>query len=82
MSVAGLLGFVGLMSPHIVRMLLGADNRFVIPASALFGALLVVVCDTLGRIVIAPSELPVGLLMALLGAPFFLWLLRRRANGT
>ena len=81
-SVAGLLGFVGLMSPHIVRMLLGADNRFVIPASALFGALLVVVCDTLGRIVIAPSELPVGLLMALLGAPFFLWLLRRRANGT
>ena len=76
-SVAGLLGFVGLIAPHIVRMMIGADNRFLLPASALFGAFLVVSCDTVGRIVMEPSELPVGIIMALLGPPFFLWLLRR-----
>lgn len=76
-SVAGLLGFVGLIAPHIVRMLIGSDNRFLLPASALFGALMVVVCDTIGRMVMEPSELPVGIIMALMGPPFFLWLLRR-----
>lgn len=76
-SVAGLLGFVGLIAPHIVRMLIGSDNRFLLPASALFGALMVVSCDTVGRIVMEPSELPVGIIMALMGPPFFLWLLRR-----
>lgn len=76
-SVAGLLGFVGLIAPHIMRMLIGSDNRFLLPASALFGALMVVSCDTIGRLVMAPSELPVGIIMALMGPPFFLWLLRR-----
>lgn len=76
-SVAGLLGFVGLIAPHIMRMLIGSDNRFLLPASALFGALMVVSCDTLGRLVMDPSELPVGIIMALMGPPFFLWLLRR-----
>ena len=76
-SVAGLLGFVGLIAPHIMRMLIGSDNRFLLPASALFGALMVVSCDTIGRLVMDPSELPVGIIMALMGPPFFLWLLRR-----
>ena len=76
-SVAGLLGFVGLIAPHIMRMLIGSDNRFLLPASALFGALMVVTCDTIGRLVLDPSELPVGIIMALMGPPFFLWLLRR-----
>ena len=76
-SVAGLLGFVGLIAPHIMRMMIGSDNRFLLPASALFGALMVVSCDTIGRLVLDPSELPVGIIMALMGPPFFLWLLRR-----
>ena len=75
-SIAGLLGFVGLIAPHIVRMVIGSDNRFLLPGSALFGAFLVTACDTVGRIVIEPSELPAGIIMALLGPPFFLWLLR------
>ena len=75
-SIAGLLGFVGLIAPHIVRIIIGSDNRFLLPGSALFGAFLVTACDTVGRIVIEPSELPAGIIMALLGPPFFLWLLR------
>ena len=75
-SIAGLLGFVGLIAPHIVRMIIGSDNRFLLPGSALFGAFLVTACDTVGRLVIEPSELPAGIIMALLGPPFFLWLLR------
>ncbi len=76
-SVAGLLGFVGLIAPHAARMLIGGDNRYAIPASALAGAILVAGCDTAGRLVMAPAELPVGSVMAMLGTPFFLWLLRR-----
>ena len=79
-SIAGLLGFVGLIAPHIVRMVIGSDNRFLLPGSALFGAALVTACDTVGRIVIEPSELPAGIIMALLGPPFFLWLLRRQRH--
>ena len=75
-SIAGLLGFVGLIAPHIVRIVIGSDNRFLLPCSALFGAFLVTACDTAGRIVIEPSELPAGIIMALLGPPCFLWLLR------
>ena len=78
-SVAGLLGFVGLIAPHIVRIVIGSDNRFLIPASALFGGLMVVGCDTVGRMAMDPSELPVGVIMSLLGPPFFLWLLRRHS---
>ncbi len=79
-SVAGLLGFVGLIAPHMVRIAIGPDNRFLLPASALFGGALVAGCDTVGRMAMYPSsaELPVGVIMALLGPPFFLWLLRRR----
>jgi len=79
-SAVGLLGFVGLIGPHIVRMLIGNDNRFLNPGPALFGAALVVGCDTVGRIAMAPAELPVGIIMAMLGPPFFIWLLRRHSH--
>ena len=74
-SVVGLLGFVGLMSPHIARTLVGADARRLIPAAALVGADLVLAADLCGRVIFAPGEMPVGVLMALLGAPFFLGIL-------
>jgi iron complex transport system permease protein len=78
-SVAGLLGFVGLMVPHITRLLIGSDFRYLLPASALSGAALVMVCDTVARVALDPVEVPVGIIMALLGAPFFLYLLRSKA---
>ncbi|MBQ1196062.1 MAG: iron ABC transporter permease [Clostridia bacterium] len=74
-SVVGLLGFVGLMSPHIARALVGADARRLIPAAAIVGADLVLAADLCGRVIFAPGEMPVGVLMALLGAPFFLGIL-------
>jgi len=76
-AVSGAIGFVGLVVPHAVRMLIGSDHRWVLPASALAGGLLLVVVDIGARLVLAPSEIPVGLLTAVVGAPFFLWLLRR-----
>ncbi|MCX7752617.1 MAG: iron ABC transporter permease [Blastocatellia bacterium] len=76
-SVAGAIGFVGLLVPHLVRLLWGSDNRLVIPAAALSGAILVVLADAAARTVLAPRELPVGAVMASLGAPVFILLLRR-----
>ncbi len=76
-SVVGLLGFVGLIVPHATRLLVGSDYRFLLPGSALFGAAVVMLSDTFARTAFAPTELPVGILMAVLGAPFFLFLLRR-----
>lgn len=76
-SVAGLLGFVGLIVPHTVRLLTGSDYRFLIPSSALLGIAVVTYSDTLARVAFAPLELPVGIFMAALGAPFFLFLLRK-----
>ncbi|MEF3303433.1 FecCD family ABC transporter permease [Paenibacillus sp. GYB003] len=78
-SIVGLLGFVGLIVPHTVRLLIGGDYRFLLPASALFGAAVVAFCDTLARLAFAPIELPVGIMMGMLGAPFFLYLLRRES---
>ncbi|MBQ7317334.1 MAG: iron ABC transporter permease [Phascolarctobacterium sp.] len=75
--VSGSIGFVGLVIPHMMRMLLGPDHRVLLPASALGGAMFLVLCDTLGRIVIPPSEVRVGIMTALLGTPYFLYLLRR-----
>ena len=80
-AVSGAIGFVGLVVPHAVRMVVGSDHRWVLPASALAGGLLLVAVDIAARLVIAPSELPVGLLTAAVGAPFFLWLLRRSGRG-
>ena len=76
-SVAGLLGFVGLIVPHAARLLIGSDYRFLLPASALLGIGVVTHSDTLARTMFSPVELPVGIIMAALGAPFFLFLLRR-----
>ena len=80
-SVAGLLGFVGLVAPHMMRLVIGSDYRFLLPSCALFSAGLLMTCDTLGRMVMEPTELPVGIIMALLGAPFFLYLLRSRIRN-
>ncbi|VGO22806.1 FecCD family ABC transporter permease [Pontiella sulfatireligans] len=77
-AVCGPIGFVGMMSPHICRMLVGADHRYLMPASLLFGGLFLAFCDTLSRTLIAPAEIPVGVLTALLGGPFFIWLLLNR----
>ncbi|MCK3769941.1 iron ABC transporter permease [Microbacterium aerolatum] len=80
-AVSGAIGFVGLVVPHAVRMVVGSDHRWVLPVSALAGGLLLVVVDIIARLIIAPSELPVGLLTAAIGAPFFLWMLRRQSRG-
>jgi len=74
-SVCGPIGFIGMMAPHICRLLIGAEHRFLTPASFFFGGAFLVFCDTLSRILIAPAEIPVGVITALLGGPFFLWLL-------
>jgi iron complex transport system permease protein len=78
-SIAGLVGFLGLIIPHLVRLVIGNDYRFVLPASAIFGALLLVVADTAARTVLDPQELPVGILTAVLGGPVFILLVRSRA---
>jgi heme transport system permease protein len=77
-AVAGTISFVGLIVPHILRMLIGPDHRYLIPASALAGAILLIMADALARVVVAPAELPAGILTALLGTPFFLSLLLQR----
>lgn len=80
-AVSGSIGFIGLMVPHMARLLIGSDHRRVIPTSAFVGAILVVWTDVAARIVIAPSELPLGLLTAIIGGPFFIWLLKKNAKA-
>ena len=77
-AVCGPIGFVGLIVPHICRLLVGSDHRYLFPMTWLFGGTFLVVCDTAARMVMAPAELPVGILTALLGGPFFHWLLLSR----
>jgi iron complex transport system permease protein len=77
-SIGGPIGFVGIIIPHLVRLLVGPDHRLVLPASALFGAAFLVACDLVARTILAPVELPVGIITALIGGPFFLWLLIRK----
>jgi len=80
-SVSGVIGFIGLVIPHLIRMHLGADHRWLLPASALGGAVILLAADTLARTLVAPAEMPVGLITSLIGGPYFLWLiLRRREN--
>ncbi len=74
-SVSGIIGFVGLIVPHLVRLILGADHRILIPVSALLGAILLCFADLFSRIIIQPSELPIGIVTSLIGGPFFIWLL-------
>ncbi|MFJ8145486.1 FecCD family ABC transporter permease [Streptomyces sp. NPDC096048] len=80
-SVAGVIGFVGLVVPHLLRMVAGPGHRFLIPGSALLGALVLLAADLAARTVAEPAELPLGVLTALLGSPFFFWLLRRTRRG-
>ncbi|MDQ1044923.1 ABC-type Fe3+-siderophore transport system permease subunit [Streptomyces sp. V4I2] len=76
-SVAGIISFVGLVVPHLLRMSAGPGHRFLIPGSALLGAVVLLAADLAARTIAAPAELPLGVLTALLGSPFFFWLLRR-----
>jgi iron complex transport system permease protein len=78
-SVGGPIGFVGIVIPHLVRLMVGADHRVVLPASAFFGAAFLIGCDLLARTILAPIELPVGVITAIIGGPFFLWLLLRQS---
>jgi iron complex transport system permease protein len=80
-AVSGTIGFVGLVAPHITRRLVGASHQALLPISALLGGALLVVSDLIGRWVISPSELPIGIITAMIGAPYFLYLLYRGRNG-
>lgn len=80
-AVSGVIGFVGLVVPHLVRMTLGADHRWLLPGAALAGAILLLLADTVARTAVAPAEMPVGLLTSLLGGPWFLWLILRRREA-
>ncbi len=77
-SFVGIIGFVGIIIPHAVRLIWGADHRFLLPLSVLTGAIFLILADLIARIVLAPTEIPIGVITALCGAPFFLYLLRRR----
>ncbi|HET9704775.1 MAG TPA: iron ABC transporter permease [Vicinamibacterales bacterium] len=78
-SLGGPIGFIGIIVPHLVRLMVGADHRVVLPASALFGASFLVACDLAARTLLSPLEIPVGVVTALIGGPFFLWLLVKRS---
>jgi vitamin B12 transport system permease protein len=78
-ALAGVIGFVGLIVPHFIRLLLGSKNSYLLPISALFGAILLLLSDTLGRIAIAEAELPVGAVTTTVGTPLFIWMLLKRA---
>lgn len=79
-SVSGIIGFVGLVAPHVARLILGPDHRWVLPGSALVGAALVVISDMFARTILAPAELSIGIVMSAIGGPFFLWLLIQRRS--
>ena len=78
-AVVGIIGFVGLVVPHVARMVIGSDYKYLLPLSGIFGAILIIVADTFARTVFSPIELPVGILMSVIGGPTFLYLLRKRS---
>ncbi|HGN1707613.1 TPA: FecCD family ABC transporter permease [Providencia rettgeri] len=80
-AMSGVIGFVGLVIPHLIRMTLGPDHRWLIPGSAIVGAGLLLVADSIARTAVAPAEIPVGLLTGLIGGPYFLWLILRQPSG-
>ncbi|WP_336803367.1 iron ABC transporter permease [Erwinia aphidicola] len=80
-AVSGVIGFIGLVMPHLMRYCLGDDHRWLLPSSLLSGAILLLLADTLARTLVAPAEMPVGLLTSLIGGPWFLWLILRRRGG-
>ncbi len=77
-AVSGGIGFVGIVVPHLLRLLIGPDNRYLLPASALLGASMLLLADAVARVIVAPAELPIGIVTAIAGAPFFLWILLRK----
>ena len=77
-AVSGGIGFVGIVVPHLLRLMIGPDHRYLLPASALLGATLLLLADAVSRTIVAPAELPIGIVTAAVGAPFFLWILLRR----
>jgi iron complex transport system permease protein len=79
-SVSGMIGFVGMVVPHAVRLMAGGDNRLLLPASMLAGGLFLVIADTIARTLLAPTEMPVGIVTALAGGPFFIYLLMSRTR--
>ncbi|WP_449537614.1 FecCD family ABC transporter permease [Ferdinandcohnia sp. Marseille-Q9671] len=81
-AVSGTIGFIGLMVPHITRLLVGSDHKRVLPISAILGGIIVVWTDVAARMIIAPEELPIGILTALVGGPFFIWLLKKKSTRT
>jgi iron complex transport system permease protein len=80
-ALTGPIGFVGLVVPHLVRTRIGADHRVLMPCAFFGGGVLLAVCDAIGRIVMAPSEVPAGAVMAILGGPYLVWVLRQRSVG-
>jgi len=80
-AICGIIGFIGLVVPHLMRLLLGADHRGLVPGSLLMGAILLLVADTFARTIVAPAEMPVGLITSFIGAPWFLWLIFRQGRA-
>jgi len=80
-SVSGIIGFVGLIIPHIVRLLVGPDHRILLPVSAFVGGIFMILADTISRTIISPTEIPVGIITALFGGPFFIYLLRKKKRA-
>ncbi|MEI9599835.1 iron ABC transporter permease [Moellerella wisconsensis] len=80
-AMSGVIGFIGLVVPHLIRMTFGPDHRWLLPGSALVGAILLLIADTIARTLVAPAEIPVGLLTGLIGGPYFLWLILRQPAG-
>ena len=80
-SYAGIIGFIGLVTPHVVRLLIDSDNKYVVPASALFSATLLLVCDIVCRVISPNGQIPVGVVISFVGAPLFLYLLVRRNSN-
>jgi iron complex transport system permease protein len=79
-AVSGSIGFIGIIVPHLLRLAIGPDHRYLLPVSILFGAVLLTAADMVARTIVAPAELPIGIVTAILGAPFFLWILLRNRN--
>ena len=79
-SFTGIIGFIGLMAPHICRLFIGNDHRYLLPASALMGALILLISDTVARVILRPTEMPVGIIMYLIGGVFFIWLVTRESG--
>ena len=79
-AFSGIIGFIGLIVPHLIRLWFGPDYRRLLPLSILGGATALIICDVVSRVIIAPQEIPVGIITALVGAPFFLWVLKNAKN--